>query len=74
MGDATMPSFRVVCFEVGTAKMTEEHRDVEAQSEQEAAERVCGGPLADVGKAGQLRAQVAPVAKPSAKKLFYVRN
>lgn len=69
-----MTRFRVVCFEVGTAKMTEEHRDVEAQDEKEAAERVCGGPLVDAGSRGQLRAQVARVDKPSARKLFYTPN
>ena len=47
-------------------------RVVEAQDEQEAAERVCGRPLIARGKIGQLRAQVSPVSKPAAKTLFYV--
>jgi hypothetical protein len=68
-----MPRFRVVCFEINAGKWTE-HRDVEAQDEQEAAERVRGGPLVHAGKPGQLRAQVAPVVKPGAKKMFYARD
>jgi hypothetical protein len=68
-----MPTFRVVCYY--NAVKQAEHRDVEAQDEHEAAERVCGGgPLLDAGKPGQLRAQVTLEAKPAARKMFYTRD
>lgn len=73
VGDATMPTFRVVCFDINASKSAE-HRDVEAQDEREAAERVCGGSLVDAGKPGQLRAQIAPTANPAARKMFYARD
>ena len=63
-----MPEFRVVCYEAGEWNQATD-RVVEARDEKAAAERVCGGPL--VAK-GQLRAQVSPVSKPTAKTLFYV--
>ena len=68
-----MPSFRVLRFDLN-AKMSAEHRNVEAQDEREAAERVCGAPLIDVGKPGQLRAQVNLEGKPSNRTMFYVRD
>ena len=65
-----MPHFKVKCYEA--AKWDEiEPRDIKAQDEREAAERVCGRPLIEGGKPGQLRAQVWPASKPSAKKMFY---
>jgi hypothetical protein len=68
-----MPRFRVLCYEAGKWDGAE-HRDVEAQDEHQAAEQVCGGPLVEVGKPGQLRAQAAPEGKPGAQKMLYVRN
>ena len=65
-----MPIFKVECFDAGI-KDGKGVREVEATNEQEAAELVCGGPLRDGGKLGQLRAQVYPPAAPKAKKLFY---
>ena len=67
-----MPRFKVRCYESG--KWDEiEPRDIEAQDEREAAESVCGGPLVEAGKLGQLRAEVWPVSLPSDKKHFYVQ-
>jgi hypothetical protein len=68
---STMPEFRVVCYEAGEWSQATACV-VEAQEEKAAAERVCGGPLVARGKIGQLRAQVAPVSKPTSKTLFYV--
>ncbi len=66
-----MRRFRVICFQAGVwDKM--KPREIEAKDEREAAERVCGGPLVEAGKPGQLRAQVSPSSKPSEKKMFYV--
>ena len=66
-----MHSFKVKCYEAAKWDGIGA-RDIEAQDEREAAESVCGGPLIGRGKPGQLRAQVWPASKPSAKKLFYV--
>lgn len=67
-----MQSFKVKCYEAAIWDKIEP-RDIEAQDEQEAAERVCGGPLVEGrGKPGQLRAEVWATAKPAAKKLFYL--
>ncbi len=67
-----MPRFKVKCYERG--KWDEiEYRNIEAQNELEAAVLICGGPLIEeAGKSGQLRAQVWPVSKPGARKLFYI--
>ncbi len=44
-----MPRFKVRCFEAG--KWDEiEPRDIEAQDEHEAAERICGEPLIEAGE------------------------
>ena len=66
-----MQSFKVRCYEAAKWDWIEP-RDIEAQDEREAAEIVCGGPLIEAGKPGQLRAQVWPASKPSARKMFYV--
>ena len=68
-----MPRFKVICYESGKWDKIDP-RDIEAQDEQEAAESVCGGPLVEAGKLGQLRAEVWPVALPHKRKLFYVRS
>ncbi len=65
-----MPHFKVQCFESAIWE-NKKPRDIEAQDEQEAAERICGGPLIEGGKPGQLRAQVWPASKSGAKKMFY---
>lgn len=66
-----MPRFKVKCYEGG--KWDEiEPRDIEAQDQHEAAERICGGPLIEAGKPGQLRAQVWQTSKPSARTMFYI--
>jgi hypothetical protein len=66
-----MPRFKVKCFE-GAIWDGKDARDIEAQDEREAAESVCGGPLSEGGKPGQLRAQVTPASDASARKLFYI--
>ncbi len=54
-----MPRFKVKCYDYEAAKWDGiEPHDIKAQDEQEAAERVCGRPLVEEGKPGQLRAQV----------------
>jgi hypothetical protein len=66
-----MPTFRVLCFKAG--EMDGDPHKVNAADEQTAAEQVCGEPLVEAGKPGQLRAQVSLVSKPGIKKMFYVR-
>ncbi len=66
-----MPRFKVKCYKAAKWDGIKPH-DIKAQDEQEAAERVCGGPLIEGGKPGQLRAQVWPASKPSARKMFYI--
>ncbi len=66
-----MPRFNVRCYEAAKWDGIEPH-DIEAQDEQEAAASVCGGPLREGGKAGQLRAVVWSLSSPGAKKYFYV--
>ncbi len=68
-----MPRFKVICYEGGIWDNIE-RRGIEARDEREAAESVCGGPLVEAGKLGQLRAEVWPVSLPRKKKLFYVRS
>ena len=65
-----MQEFRVVCYKEGEWDNANA-RVVEAQDEQEAAERVCGRPVIARGKIGQLRAQVSPASKPAARTMFY---
>ena len=66
-----MPVFNVKCFERGIWDEADS-RKVEANDAREAAESVCGGPLIDAGKPGQLRAQVWEPSAPRDKTLFYV--
>ena len=66
-----MQSFKVICYDAAKWDGIGP-RDIEAQDEREAAESVCGGPLIEAGKPGQLRAEVWPASKPKEKKLFYV--
>ena len=66
-----MQVFKVRCFKAGVWDGIEP-RDVEANNEKEAAERICGGLLRDGGMIGQLRAEVYLPSSPSVKKLFYV--
>ena len=66
-----MPHFKGKYFD-GATWDKKEPRDIEAQDAREAAERICGGPLIEMGKPGQLRAQVWLASKPSAKKMFYI--
>ena len=65
-----MQTFKVVCYEAGEWDLARA-RVVEAQDAQEAAERVCGGPLLSRGNIGQLRAQVAPISRPRSTTTFY---
>lgn len=46
--------------------------DVDAASEQEAAEKTCGPGLKEAG--GELRAQVWEVGAPQSRKMFYSQN
>jgi hypothetical protein len=64
LGNVAMQTFKVVCYEAGEWDLARA-RVVEAQDAQEAAERVCGGPLLSRGNIGQLRAQVAPISSRS---------
>ena len=66
-----MPHFSVRCYERGIWDGVEPHK-IETQNEQEAAESICGAPLIEGGKPGQLRAIVWPTASPDKKKTFFV--
>ncbi len=68
-----MPLFMVRCYEGGIWDNIKP-RSIEAQDKREAAESVCGGPLIEAGKPGQLRAVVSPLANPSNKMAFYVQE
>jgi hypothetical protein len=65
-----MQTFRVVCYAAGEWHLANA-RVVEARDAQEAAERVCGGPLVSMGNIGQLRAQVTPISRPRSRTTFY---
>ena len=67
-----MPFFMVKCY-VG-AKSDENPRKVEANNKLEAAEDVCGGPLVEGAKPGNLRAIVWPLDKPGDTTSFSHRN
>ena len=47
---------------------------VEAESEQEAVEKVVGAPVSERGKAGAMCAEVWPPRKPEDKKVFFLRE
>ncbi len=64
-----MPYFMVHCYENGVWDENQP-RKVEAQDEQKAAEMVCGGPLKEGAKLGDLRAKVHPVDAPDKPKCF----
>jgi hypothetical protein len=66
-----MTEFKVKCYDAGIWDKNEP-QEVEANDPKEAAETVCGGPLLDAGKPGQLRAQVSLTSTPSEKTLFYM--
>ena len=65
-----MQVFKVVCYKAGEWDLANA-RLVEARDEQEAAERVCDGPLLATGNVGQLRAQVTPISRPRSRRTFY---
>ena len=58
-----MPFFKVRCYVAG--KSDENPRKVEANNKLEAAEGVCGGPLVEGAKPGNLRAVVWPLDNPN---------
>ncbi len=66
-----MPLFMVRCYDENAMRDTDP-LEVEAEDELAAAERICGGPLIDAGKPGQLRAEVWPRSSPAKKSFFYV--
>jgi hypothetical protein len=65
-----MPTYTVQCFKGGIWD-DQEPRDIDADDARLAAEAVCGGPLREDGKPGELRAQVWPTGKPAQKHMFY---
>ena len=65
-----MPMYRVACYQAGTWDGLAP-RHVEADSETDAARKVCGEGLAMSGRPGELRALVSPVSDPNAKVMFY---
>ena len=67
---AIMPLFRVTCHKHGKWDGADP-QEVEAEDEKAAAEKICGGPLVEVVKHGQLSAEVWPVSKPPVRKKFY---
>jgi hypothetical protein len=68
-----MPYFRVRRYDAGIWDGVE-HDKVEARDEQEAAEMVCGEPLAEGPvKRGELRAEAWLVSSPGRKKAFCVQ-
>lgn len=64
-----MPLFMVQCYEGGKWDGKDQRR-IEAESALEAAEAVCGEPLAEGAKLGDLRAQVTSLQKPMQKVVF----
>lgn len=65
-----MAKFGVKCFDQAIWDQ-KQHTTIEAEDELQAAMLVCGERLKEGGKAGQLRAEVWPISKPSAKKVFH---
>ena len=68
-----MPIFMVSCY-VRAVSDGNEARKIEAKDALEAAEKVCGGPLIEGGKPGQLRAVVSPLDNPSDRTTFRDQN
>ncbi len=68
-----MPIFMVRCY-VGGKPDEYKFRTIEAKDVLEAAEKVCGGPLIEGAKPGNLRAVVWLLDKPSEKTAFRDRN
>ena len=66
-----MPNFGVLCYDRGVSDQ-KPYTIIEAENELQAAIQVCGEPLTDGGKPGQLRAVVWPVSNPNAKKPFFL--
>ena len=64
--------FHVQCYK-GPDKHAD-YEDVEAESAQEAAEKVCGEPLTDRGPRWKLRASVLPNPQASGPQTFYAKN
>lgn len=65
-----MTVYKVRCYEAGIWDGNEPH-EVEANDPREAVEAVCGGPLSDAGKPGQLRAEAWPVSAPANVRPWY---
>ena len=66
-----MPNFGVRCYDSGVPDQ-KPYRIIEAENELRAAIQVCGEPLTDGGKLGQLRAIVWPVSNLNARKSFFL--
>ena len=67
-----MPFFMVKSYVGG--KSDENPRKVEAHDKLQAAEDVCGGPLVEGAKLGNLRATVWPLDNPNNKTTFSERS
>ena len=71
-----MPDFIVTCYEYkcgedGELKLhNSSPLEVEAKDEREAAEKVCGGPLEEAGKPGELCAKVQSPDMPNEREFF----
>ncbi len=68
-----MPSFKVLCF-VGGKWDENDAVKIEATHALEAAEKVCGEPLIEGAKLGDIRAEVTPLDKPRRKTAYRIRN
>lgn len=68
-----MQVFKVRCFDAEVWDGNDPS-DVEANNEQEAAERVCGVVLRDNGMPGQYCVEVYLPSAPATKKCFYVQS
>ena len=58
----------------GPDKPQNDYEDVEAESAQEAAEKVCGELLTDRGPRWKLRARVLPNSQASGPQTYYAKN
>ena len=68
-----MPNFMVLCF-VGGVWDDNDAVKIEAKDALEAAENVCGGPLIEDPKIGNLRAEVTPLDEPRPKFTYRIKN